>query len=91
MPAKKQYLSSGWRRFSKILAIIFGAYAATASLHIALAKNIPNDTPVLLTSTYSSFLCWVGLMIMVFMIKRAWVGWSILVAITGISSLLIFI
>ncbi|MEM0941109.1 MAG: hypothetical protein AAF600_12750 [Bacteroidota bacterium] len=91
MPAKKQYLSSGWRRLSKVLAIIFGAYAATATLHIALAKNVPNDTPVLLTSTYSSFLCWVGLMIMVFMIKRAWVGWSILIAIAGISSLLIFI
>ena len=91
MPAKKKYLSSGWTRLSKIFAIIFGAYAATATLHIALAKNVTNDVPVLLTSTYSSFLCWTGLMIMVYMIKRAWVSWSILFGIIAISSLLIFI
>ncbi|MEM1408681.1 MAG: hypothetical protein AAF149_23220 [Bacteroidota bacterium] len=90
MPARSKYLSSGWSRFSKILAIVFGAYAATATLHIALAKNVANDTPVLLTSTYSSFLIWIGFMIMVFMIKKVWKAWSILLAIIAISSLLIF-
>ena len=91
MPAKKKYLSSGWKRLSKVLAIIFGAYAATAMLHIAIAKNIVNDTPVLLTSTYTSFLCWVGLMVMVYLIKRAWVAWSVLFAIIAVSSLFIFL
>jgi len=91
MPAKKQYLSSGWSRFSKILAIIIGAYAATATLHLAIAKSVPDDTPVLLTSAYTSFLVWVGFMIMVYMIRRAWVSWSILVGIVGLSCLVLFL
>ncbi|MEM6522754.1 MAG: hypothetical protein AAF693_03135 [Bacteroidota bacterium] len=75
---------------SKILAMFFGAYAATATLHVALAKNVTNDVPVLLTSTYTSFLCWVGLMVMVFMIRKAWISWVILLGLIGLSSLLIF-
>ena len=90
MPAKKKYLSSGWKRFSKLLAVIFGTYAATAALHIAVAKNVSDDTPVLLTSTYSSFLLWVGLMVVVYLIRKAWVSWSILLGIVAICSVLIF-
>ena len=90
MPAKKKYLSGGWRRLSKVIAILFGAYAATATLHIAIAKSVPNDTPVLLTSTYSSFLVWVGFMVMIYMIKKAWISWSILFSVITICSLLIF-
>jgi len=90
MPAKKKYLSGGWRRFSKILAVIFGAYAATATLHIAIAKSVPDDTPVLLTSTYTSFLVWIGFMVMIYMIRRAWVSWGILFGVISICSLLIF-
>ncbi|MEM8565793.1 MAG: hypothetical protein AAGF85_04990 [Bacteroidota bacterium] len=90
MPARSKYLSSGWTRLSKILAMFFGAYAATATLHVALAKNVTNDVPVLLTSTYTSFLCWVGLMVMVFMIRKAWISWVILLGLIGLSSLLIF-
>ncbi|MEM9299370.1 MAG: hypothetical protein AAGA64_13395 [Bacteroidota bacterium] len=90
MPARAKYLSSGWSRFGKVLAIIFGAYAATAFLHIALAKNVTDDTPVLLTSTYSSFLTWVGFMVMVFLVKKAWKAWCILLGVIALSSLLIF-
>ncbi|MEM9858420.1 MAG: hypothetical protein AAF843_13740 [Bacteroidota bacterium] len=91
MPARSKYLSSGWTRLSKVLAMLFGAYAATAALHIALAKNVTNDVPVLLTSTYSSFLCWVGLMVLVFIIKKAWVSWAVLLGLIGFSSLFIFV
>lgn len=91
MPANKKHLSSGWTRFSKIMAVIFGSYAATMSLHIAIAKNVPNDTPVLLTSTYTAFLGWVGLMIMIYLIRKAWISWAILLALTTISSLLILL
>ncbi|MGD1891642.1 MAG: hypothetical protein ACFB15_13745 [Cyclobacteriaceae bacterium] len=73
------------------MAVIFGAYAATMTTHIAIAKNVPDDTVVLLTSTYTSFLCWVGLMIMIYLIRRAWVSWAILISITGVCSLLIFL
>jgi len=69
MPAKKKYLAGGWKRLSKVLAIIFGAYFASAFLHIALAKNVLNDTPVLLTSAYTSFLVWTGLMVMVYTVS----------------------
>jgi hypothetical protein len=91
MPAKQKYLSGAWKRLSKILAIVFGAYAATSTLHIAIAKSVANDTPVLLTSTFSSFIVWVGLMIMVYMIRKAWISWTILFGIITISSLLIFL
>lgn len=91
MPANAKYLSSGWARFSKIMAAIFGAYFATMFIHMAIAKNAPNDTPVLLTSTYSTFLVWCGFMVMVFLIKRAWVSWALLLLIILLSSLLIFI
>ena len=91
MPAKAKYLSSGWTRFSKVMAAIFGAYFATMTFHIAIAKNVPNDTPVLLTSVYSTFLIWCGLMIMIFLVKKAWVSWVILVSIILSGGLLIFI
>ena len=91
MPAKKKYLSSGWQRFSKVMAVILGAYVASAMLHIALAKNVPDDTPILLTSTFTSFICWVGLMIMVYMIKKAWVAWGILFGVIAVSGALIFL
>ena len=91
MPAKAKYLSSGWTRFSKVVAAIFGAYFATMFMHIALAKNVPNDTPVLLTSTYTAFLVWCGLMIMIYLIKKAWISWAILLSVILISALLIFI
>ncbi|MEM6634042.1 MAG: hypothetical protein AAF694_30480, partial [Bacteroidota bacterium] len=66
-------------------------YFATMFLHLAVAKSVPVDTPVLLTSTYSSFLIWVGLMIMVFLVKRAWISWAVLLLISGLGALLIFL
>ncbi|MEM6346185.1 MAG: hypothetical protein AAF927_20010 [Bacteroidota bacterium] len=91
MPAKAKYLSSGWRRTSKIFAAIFGAYAASMSFHTALAKVATNDATVLLTATYTGFSLWVGLMIMVYMIEKAWISWAILLSICGFSALLIFL
>ncbi|MEM8900071.1 MAG: hypothetical protein AAGC85_18295 [Bacteroidota bacterium] len=91
MPAKAKYLSSGWVRFSKVMAVIFGAYAATMSIHLALASLVKDDTPVLLTSTYTGFLMWVGFMIMVYLIRRAWISWAILLSITLIGCLIILL
>jgi hypothetical protein len=91
MPAKKEYLSSGWKRFSKLAAAIFGAYMATMMVHMAIAKNVPNDLPVLLTATYSAFFVWVGLMIMVYLIPKAWISWAILVLVSVLSAALIFV
>ncbi|MEM6804661.1 MAG: hypothetical protein AAF696_24895 [Bacteroidota bacterium] len=90
MPAKAKYLSSGWNRFSRVTAAILGTYAATVFLHMAIADAVVDDTPVLLTSTFSTFMVWCGLMVMVFMIKKTWLSWAILLGIVLISSLILF-
>ncbi|MEL6591339.1 MAG: hypothetical protein AAFQ87_18880 [Bacteroidota bacterium] len=91
MPAKVKYLSSGWRRTSKLFAAIFGAYAASMFIHSAIAKLAPNDTPILLTAAYTGFALWIGFMIMVYMIEKAWISWAILLSICALSTLLIFL
>jgi len=90
MPAKAKYLSPGWTRFSKITAAIFGGYAATILLHLAIANFFEDDTPMLLTSTFTTYLMWCGLMVMVFFIEKAWVSWALLLSVILLSSLLIF-
>lgn len=91
MPAKAKYLSSGWTRFSKIVAAILGGYTAAVLMHLAVAGNVSNETPVLLTSTYSVFLVWCGFMIMIYLVKKAWVAWVILLSVILLSGLLIFV
>ena len=73
------------------MAAIFGAYIATMLIHIAIAKTVADDTPVLLTATYSGFCGWVGLMIMVYFVDKAWVSWAILLGLCAVSSLFIFL
>ncbi len=91
MPAKKEYLSGPWKRFSKLMAAIFGAYIAAMSLHVALAKvAMPNETPIVLSGSYTGFVVWVGLMVMVYFIKKAWHAWLLLLAISFFSGLIIF-
>ncbi|MEM7575473.1 MAG: hypothetical protein AAF433_21395 [Bacteroidota bacterium] len=90
MPANTKYLSSIGAQISKLIAAIFGGYLASAALHIGIAKAVPNDTPVLLTATYSMFLVWCGLMVMVYLIRKAWVSWAILLLITLFGGYLIF-
>ncbi|NRB46094.1 MAG: hypothetical protein HRU41_00360 [Saprospiraceae bacterium] len=90
MPAKAEHLSSGWTRFSKLMAALFGAYLATIFLHLSIAKMLVDDTPVIITSTYSTFLVWCGFMIMIYLIKKAWISWAILLSIISVGSLLIF-
>lgn len=92
MPAKTKYLTtSGWKRFSKIIATIFGAYAASVLLHIVFIKNMENDAVALLTSAFSIYFFWVGFMVMVYLVKRVWISWAILLSVILISSSLIYI
>ena len=90
MPAKKKYLSGGWKRFSKVTAAILGSYIVAMSVHVAVIKLAMDDTPWLLTSSYSSFLLWTGLMVLAFFIKKAWHVWGIYAVISSICSILIF-
>lgn len=92
MPAKNEYLSGPWKRFSKLIAAIVGAYIAAMLFHVAIAKfAMPNETPIVLSSSYTAFVTWVGLMVLVYFIKRAWHAWLLLFVISFISGLIIFI
>ncbi len=90
MPAKTKYLSGSWKRFSKVMAAIFGGYIATMALHLGIAKVVVDDTVVLFTSTFTTFMFWVFLMIMTFFIHQAWKVWLLFAGITGIGLLIIF-
>lgn len=91
MPANKKHLSGFWTRFSKLMAAIPGAYATTMLAHMAIAKHVVNDTPIVLTTAYSSFLIWVGLMVVVYFIKNSWYMWGLLLLISAISVAFLFL
>lgn len=78
MPANKKYLlKSGWARASKVLAAIPGSLAASLALHLALALWVGFDY-VVPTSTFSVFIVWTGLMLLVYRIEKPWKSWAVL-------------
>ncbi|MGD1840435.1 MAG: hypothetical protein ACFB0B_06000 [Thermonemataceae bacterium] len=91
MPAKKKYLSGSWKRFSKVTAAILGGFIATMLLHVAIIKRVPYDAPALMTAAYSSFIVWVGFMILTYFIHKAWQVWCLLGAISLMSALVIYL
>ena len=91
MPAKTKYLSTPGQRVSKILAAILGGYAAAMLLHVALAKMAIDDTPVVMTTSYSAFILWVGFMILAFFIKKAWQTWGLYATIIIVCAAIIFL
>ncbi len=91
MPANPKYLtSSGWARFSKISAGIIGGFAVSISIHLALASWL-DRVNVLITMTFSGFILWVALMIVAFLIKKAWKVWAIYLGLSGLSALVIYL
>ncbi|RZM09815.1 MAG: hypothetical protein EOO88_49010, partial [Pedobacter sp.] len=60
MPAKTEYLTTPGQRALKLSAGILGGYVLTAALHLLLAVVTPFREQILLSSTVSFFLCWVG-------------------------------
>lgn len=92
MPAKKEYLSGPWKRFSKLMAATVGAYVAAMLFHVATAKiAMPNESSIVLSSSYTGFVTWVGLMVLIYFIKKAWHAWLLLFAVSFISGAIIFI
>ena len=78
MPANKKYLlKTKWSRASKLLAAIPGSLAASLALHIALALWLGFDY-VIPTSTFSIFIVWTGLMLLVYRIEKPWKSWAVL-------------
>lgn len=90
MPAKQKYLSSTWKRVSKVTAAIVGSYILTMLIHVVTAKVVTDETPVIMTTAYSSFLMWVGFMVLAFFIRKAWHVWGIYALLSGIC-LVIFL
>ncbi|QMW03297.1 hypothetical protein [Spirosoma foliorum] len=77
MPAKKEYLTTSGQRALKISAGVLGGYILSACLHLLLAVVTPFREQILLSSTFTFFLCWAGLMILAFLARNGWKIWGI--------------
>ncbi|WP_020533218.1 hypothetical protein [Flexithrix dorotheae] len=76
MPANPKYLTnSPWQRFAKISAGFLGGFGVSITFHLALAAwlNRPN---IIITSAFTAFLLWGGLMILAFLAKNGWKLWG---------------
>lgn len=80
MPAKKEYLTTSGQRALKVSAGVLGGYFLSTCLHLALAVLLPWRDEILLSSTFTFFLCWVGCMIGAFLARNGWKIWGIYVA-----------
>ncbi|WP_026994822.1 hypothetical protein [Flectobacillus major] len=91
MPAKKEYLSSSGQRAVKITAAILGGYLVSASFHLLLSVVTHQQEIVMLTSTISLFLVWIGLMLLSFLARNGWKILGIYLGITFLFSILIYL
>ncbi|GAB3775873.1 hypothetical protein GCM10028818_20560 [Spirosoma horti] len=90
MPAKTEYLATPGQRALKISAGIIGGYVLTAALHLLLAVMPPFREQILLSSTFSFFLLWVGLIILAFLARNGWKIWGIYLLSSLIFSVIIY-
>ncbi len=91
MPANKKYLTrSPWTKLSKILAGSLGGYLVTISFHAALTRLFPKEY-VVVTSFITGYLLWATLLLVAFLIPKAWQTWAVYVVITGICSGIFFL
>ena len=91
MPANKKYLSTSGQRWLKITAGIIGGYIVTMLFHNAIGIHLTYKGAIALTSAFSAFFMWVGLMIWAFMSKNGWKIWGIYLLIIGICSVIIYL
>ena len=88
MPANPKYLSSSWKRVSKLLAAIFGSFIVTGFLLAAIGKHVSNPLDVTMSMQYSSFLMWVGFMVLAYVIRKVWHVWALYVGLILVSFLI---
>ena len=90
MPAnKKHHTKSLHQRIAKISAAVIGGYLVTMSLHMALALWF-DKTTVLITSTFTGFILWAGLMVVAFLGRNGWITWGIYLLLTAFFTSLIY-
>ncbi len=86
MPANKKYLTqSPWIKLSKVLAGSVGGYLVTISFHAALTRVFPKEY-VIVTSFITAYLLWATLLLVAFLIPKAWKTWAIYVVLIGLFS-----
>lgn len=91
MPANSKYLTTNfWQQFAKISAGIVGGYIVASLLHIALALWLPNFKVVLVTSIFTIFIVWGGLMIVPFLFKNGWLVWLLYLGLSFLFAVAIY-
>ncbi|WP_236980233.1 hypothetical protein [Membranihabitans maritimus] len=90
MPANTKYLSSPQQRFFKITAGIFGGFIACTALHMCIGSLLVDKSIIVMTTIYSFWLIWPGLMIIAFLIRKPWKTWLIYLGLTIICSAIVY-
>ncbi|MEM6398285.1 MAG: hypothetical protein AAF741_18180 [Bacteroidota bacterium] len=91
MPAKKKYLSSPGQRVLKITAGILGGYMLTSGIHLAIGAHLEEKGALIITSAYTSFFVWIGLMIAAFYFKNGWPAWGTYLLATAVCAGIIYL
>jgi len=91
MPANKKHLSSPGQRWLKVTAAIIGGYLVTMLFHNAIGVHLESKGTLALTTAFTAFLMWVGLMITAFLSKNGWRIWGIYLSIIVICSVIIYL
>ncbi|WP_405414508.1 hypothetical protein [Maribacter sp. Asnod1-A12] len=91
MPANKKHLSSTGQRWLKVTAAIIGGYLVTMLVHNAIGIHLTNKGGIALTSAFSAFFMWVGLMVLAFLSKNGWKVWGIYLLIIALCAIIIYL
>lgn len=91
MPANQKYLSSKGQRASKITAALIGGYLVSGSFHLMLSSFKSAHEVIILTSSFTFFIVWGGLMVLTFLARNGWKIWGLYLVLTLIFSLVIYI
>lgn len=84
MPANSKYLTTKGQRAVKIVTALLGGYLLSASFHLFLAVFPATRDVVIILSSFSFFLVWGGLMIVVFLARNAWNALGLFLVLTVI-------
>jgi hypothetical protein len=91
MPANQKYLSSKGQRALKITAALIGGYLVSGSFHVMLSSVKSAHEVIILTSSFTFFIVWGGLMVLTFLARNGWKIWGLYLVLTLIFSLVIYI
>ena len=91
MSANKKHLSSPSQRILKITAGLLGGFFVTIFFHNALGSVLEQKGALIITTAYTSFLMWAGLMVLAFLSKNGWKIWGLYLLLTLVFAGIIFL